>query len=209
MKIRLIIPITGITHEGISQRLDYLRSIASPGTKIDAVQILSGPPAIESEVDGVEAGPGILKLVEEAENDGCDAAIIWCGSDPALRAARELVDIPVVGPGESMRLIASMLGDRPCGVAPDIPVLEMRRDLKKTTEAICSAIVEKIEKGDGDSFYLGCLALWGLGKTLREALRVPVIDGAESSLVMAEAAARLGLRHSRMAYPKHPPKHRI
>ena len=209
MKIRLIIPITGVTQEGVSQRLDYLRSIASQGTEVDAVQILSGPPAIESEVDSVEAGPEILRLVREAEKDGCDAVIVWCGGDPALRAARELVDIPIIGPGESMRLLASMLGDKPCGVTSDIPVLEMRRDLCKTTRAIKKAVEDKIERGEGDSFYLGCLALWGVGKALREALGVPIIDGAEASLIMAEAAVRLGLKHSRIAYPKFPPKHRI
>lgn len=209
MKIRLIIPITGVTQEGVSQRLDYLRSIASQGTEVDAVQVLSGPPAIESEVDSVEAGPEILRLVREAEKDGCDAVIVWCGGDPALRAARELVDIPIIGPGESMRLLASMLGDKPCGVTPDIPVLEMRRDLGKTTRAIKKAVEDKIERGEGDSFYLGCLALWGVGKALREALGVPIIDGAEASLIMAEAAVRLGLKHSRIAYPKFPPKHRI
>ena len=209
MKIRLIIPITGVTQEGVSQRLDYLRSIASQGTEVDAVQVLSGPSAIESEVDSVEAGPEILRLVREAEKDGCDAVIVWCGGDPALRAARELVDIPIIGPGESMRLLASMLGDKPCGVTPDIPVLEMRRDLGKTTRAIKKAVEDKIERGEGDSFYLGCLALWGVGKALREALGVPIIDGAEASLIMAEAAVRLGLKHSRIAYPKFPPKHRI
>jgi len=209
LKIRLIIPITGVTQEGVSQRLDYLRSIASQGTEVDAVQVLSGPSAIESEVDSVEAGPEILRLVREAEKDGCDAVIVWCGGDPALRAARELVDIPIIGPGESMRLLASMLGDKPCGVTPDIPVLEMRRDLGKTTRAIKKAVEDKIERGEGDSFYLGCLALWGMGKALREALGVPIIDGAEASLIMAEAAVRLGLKHSRIAYPKFPPKHRI
>ena len=123
-----MIPITGLTKEAIEERLEFLRKIADPETEVDAVQIKVGPPAIESEVDAVQAGPDILRLVEEAEEERCDAVIIWCGGDPALEAARELVDIPVIGPGESMRTIASILGKRPLSITPAIPVLEMRRD---------------------------------------------------------------------------------
>lgn len=209
MKIRIIIPITGLSKEAVDDRLRYLRGIADPGTEVDAVQIAKGPPAIESEVDNVEAGPEVLRLVKEAEEEGCDTVIIWCGGDPALDAARELVDIPVIGPGESMRLLASMLGKKPCRITPDIPVLEMRRDLDKTVSVIQSMVESKVENGEGDTFYLGCLALWGLGKTLRETLEVPILDGAEASLKMAEAAVKLGLCHSRIAYPKYPPSHRI
>jgi len=208
LKIRVVIPIMGLSKEAVEERLRYLREIAETGTEVDAVQIAEGPPAIESEVDNVEAGPEVLRLVKEAEEEGCDAVIIWCGGDPAIDAARELVNIPVIGPGESMRVLASMLGKKPCRITPDIPVLEMRRDLDKTVGAIRSMVEAKVERGEGDTFYLGCLALWGLGRTLRAELGVPILDGAEASLKMAEVAIKLGLSHSRAAYPKYPPLHR-
>lgn len=208
MRIRLVIPITGLSEDAIEQRLEYLREIAEPGTEVDAVQVSVGPPAIESKVDSVQAGPDVLRLVKEAEADGCDAVIIWCGGDPALDAAREMVDIPVIGPGESMRAIASILGKRPCRITPAIPVLEMRKDLDRTIEIIRSLVQSKLEKGEGDVFCLGCLALWGLGGRLREAIGVPILDGAEASLKMAEIAVRMGLSHSRVTYPKYPPRHR-
>jgi allantoin racemase len=202
MRIRLIIPITGLTGEGIEERLGYLREMADPGTEVDAVQVEVGPPAIESEADAVLAGPDVLRLVGEAERDGVDAAIIWCGGDPALAAARELVDIPVIGPGESMTALSNVLGRKPCRVVPDIPVLEMRKDLDRTVEALREEITERIERREGDVFVLGCLALWGLGKRFRESLGVPILDGAEASLKMAELMVKLGLRHSRIAYPR-------
>lgn len=209
LRIRLVIPITGLSADAIVERLEFLREIADPGTEVDAVQIAVGPPAIESEVDEIHAGPDVLRLVREAEAEGCDAAIIWCGSDPALEAARALVDIPVIGPGESMRAIASILGKKPCNITPEIPVLEMRGNLGRTVEAVKSMVVSKVEKGEGDVFFLGCLALWGIGRRLREQIGVPIIDGAEASLKMAEMAVKLGLRHSRISYPKYPPKHRL
>jgi allantoin racemase len=202
MRIRLIIPITGLTGEGVEERLGYLREIADPGTEVDAVQVEVGPPAIESEADAVLAGPDVLRLVGEAERDGVDAAIIWCGGDPALAAARELVDIPVIGPGESMTALSMVLGRKHCRVVPEIPVLEMRKDLDRTVEALRGEIAERIERREGDVFVLGCLALWGLGKRFRESLGVPILDGAEASLKMAELMVKLGLRHSRIAYPR-------
>lgn len=203
MRIRLVIPITGLTEGAIEERLGFLREIADLGTEVDAVQVMVGPPAIESKVDAIRAGPDVLRLVKEAEGEGCDAVIIWCGGDPALDAARELVDIIVVGPGEAMRAMATLLGRRPCRINPDIPVLEMRRDLERTIEAIRSLVQSRLERGEGDVFYLGCLALWGLGKRLREAIGVPILDGAEASLKAAEILVKLGLKHSRVAYPKY------
>ena len=202
MRIRLIIPITGLTGEGVEERLSYLNEIADPGTEVEAVQVEVGPPAIESEADAVLAGPDVLRLVREAERDGVDAAIIWCGGDPALAAARELVDIPVIGPGESMSALSMVLGRKPCRVVPDIPVLEMRKDLDGTVKALREQIEGRIERREGDVFVLGCLALWGLGKRFRESLGVPILDGAEVSLKMAELVVKLGLRHSRIAYPR-------
>jgi len=202
MRIRLIIPITGLTEEGVEERLSYLREIADPGTEVEAVQVDVGPLAIESEADAVLAGPDVLRLVGEAERDGVDAVIIWCGGDPALAAARELVDIPVIGPGESMSALSMVLGRKPCRVVPEIPVLEMRKDLDRTVETLREEIAERIERREGDVFVLGCLALWGLGKRFRESLGVPILDGAEVSLKMAELVVKLGLRHSRIAYPR-------
>jgi allantoin racemase len=202
MRIRLIIPITSLSNDAIEERLNYLKEIADQGTILEAVQVKVGPPAIESESDAVIAGPDILNLVREAESDGVDAVIIWCGSDPALSAARELVDIPVIGPGESMMALSMTLGCKPIRIVPDMPVLEMRKDINKTVEVLKEQINEYIVVNKGDVFVLGCLALWGLGKMFRDNLKVPVLDGAEASLKMAELLVKLELRHSRITYPK-------
>jgi Asp/Glu/hydantoin racemase len=45
-----------------------------------------------------------------AEREGFDAFALGCFFDPGLRAARSLVDIPVVGLGESCALVACSLG---------------------------------------------------------------------------------------------------
>ncbi|MHA2394915.1 MAG: aspartate/glutamate racemase family protein [Promethearchaeota archaeon] len=197
-----MIPITGLDPKGLNERLKFLHGIAEPETRIDYDVVKVGPPSIETHADAVFAGPEILRLVKKAEDESCDAVIIWCGGDPSLEAARELVDIVVIGPGEAMRSIASVLGKKPCKITPNIPVLEMRRNLTRIVSVLEEMIRDKIAKDEGDVFYLGCLALWGLGDTLRESLGVPILDGAECALKTAETIVNLRLSHSRIAYPK-------
>jgi len=52
----------------------------------------------------------VVDGVLEAEKQGFDAAIIACGNDNGLREARQVVDIPVVGPTEAAMLLACTMG---------------------------------------------------------------------------------------------------
>jgi allantoin racemase len=54
----------------------------------------------------------ILYMVMKAEQEGYDGALIACYHDPSLMAARQAVDIPVVGFGESSMLLAMAMGRR-------------------------------------------------------------------------------------------------
>jgi len=54
----------------------------------------------------------ILKNVLRAEREGFDVVLIGVLQDPALREARSIVDIPVLGYGEVSMLTACMLGER-------------------------------------------------------------------------------------------------
>lgn len=59
----------------------------------------------------------ILDNALRAEAAGCDAFAIGSIQDPAIEEARSLVDIPVVGYGESAAHLACLLGDRFCIIA--------------------------------------------------------------------------------------------
>lgn len=52
----------------------------------------------------------VFEQVIQAEKNGFAAVIIGCCNDPAVRAARELVDIPVVGPLEATTQHAAYFG---------------------------------------------------------------------------------------------------
>jgi allantoin racemase len=52
----------------------------------------------------------ILYMIMQAEREGFDGAVIACFHDPTLWAARQAVDIPVAGFGESSMLLALAMG---------------------------------------------------------------------------------------------------
>ena len=54
----------------------------------------------------------ILKNILKAERDGYDGVMIGVLQDPALREARGIVDIPVIGYGEVSMFTGCMLGER-------------------------------------------------------------------------------------------------
>lgn len=76
--------------------------------------------------------PGLLERFVKAEKEGYRAAIVGCFGDPALAAAREMVAIPVLGPGETALAVASTLGDK-------ILVLEPEHEFVYPTEKMISA----------------------------------------------------------------------
>ena len=82
-----------------------------PDTEVQTYQITSGPPSIECEYDEALAAPDVLRLAKQGEEDGFQAIFINCFGDPAVKAAREYVDIPVFGGFEPATHFALGLAD--------------------------------------------------------------------------------------------------
>jgi Asp/Glu/hydantoin racemase len=91
--------------------LDYVRTVASSDTEVvirgNRVGRVDSYRFWES-LDHVS----ILDSVLEAEQSGFDAVAIGNMLDPGLREARSMVNIPVVGLGETSMLTACMMGSR-------------------------------------------------------------------------------------------------
>jgi len=182
-KILVIDPITTDSFNDMTK--NYLEEIKSPDVKIEVVNIKAGPSSIETFYDEAFALPEILKTVDEYKA-GCDAIVINCFADPAVNAARELTDIPVVGPAEASMMIALMLGHkfgvistfrnsgpwielqiRNMGIEQrlagaigiDIPVLELGSDLKKTARYLIDAARDLIESKGAEVIVLGCTGM--------------------------------------------------
>lgn len=221
MKIIVINPVT--TEEWLEPDRKYLQGLAAEGTEVEIVGLERGPRSLETFHDVVYAAPEILKAVRE-KSDEADAIMINCFADPALDAARELTDKPVLGAGETSMAVAIQLGPKfsvisvlkntaawvriqaaKLGVAEklasaigvDIPVLDLEKDPGKTVNAIVKGAREAIERDGAEVIVLGCTGMAALAARVRERLNVPVIEPAATTLKMAEMLVKLGLRHNR------------
>lgn len=195
IKIRNIIPVTGdvIT----SEMVDYIKKYLSPDTELSTVQIKKGPPSIECAYDEALCAPDVLRLCREAELDGCDAIFINCYGDPAVRAAREYVNIPVFGGFEPSLLLCmgladniaiitvmnnvlpllegnaakSHFGGRVCCVRSiDIPVEDLQQH-DKVVDALVAESLKAIQVNGAQAISLGCTAMVDVAEDVRRALK--------------------------------------
>ena len=108
INVRVVSP---ITTKGFRKDSDF-DTIRNSDLNISHSQIEIGPASIETEFDEAMCQPDTILKIIDAENEGCDAAVIDCMGDPGLKGARECVSIPVVGPCETAMHYASMLGHK-------------------------------------------------------------------------------------------------
>lgn len=239
MRIRIIRPdareFRPYTPAEIREHKRDWESLATSGTVVEVARALKGAETIESFYDAEIAAPFVLEEVQKAERDGVDGILIACMVDPALQAARELVDIPVVGEGLACFATAVTLGDRFSVISPepgatmvlrnrlraygleghlasiralDTPVIALRGDLKVLRQAMRDAGLRAKEEDGADVIVPGCGQIWGLSRELTEELGIPVLDPRATALRFAEMVVGLSLSHSKRAYPYPPDKRR-
>ena len=82
------------------------------GTQVEIRHLDGAPRNIDFYVPKHLVEVEILRAVRSAEREGFDALVIGCCYDPALTQARELTDMPVVGPLEASASLARLFGHR-------------------------------------------------------------------------------------------------
>lgn len=92
--------------------LGVAKQVAREDTQIDWVDVKHSTYMINYSYLELLNNVWVVEGVIEAEKNGYDAVIIGCGNDPALREARQAVDIPVIGPTEAAMLLSCTLGYR-------------------------------------------------------------------------------------------------
>jgi len=113
MELLYLLPGTGMPLEETERRTKIANSISRPDTNVSVKEVGEGPLSIESSIEQhLAIGPMLKKLLEISKIGTYDAIIIGCAGDPGLTPARELLDIPVIGPAESSYHFACMLSDR-------------------------------------------------------------------------------------------------
>ncbi|MEM7026067.1 MAG: aspartate/glutamate racemase family protein, partial [Pseudomonadota bacterium] len=103
---------TVLGKEEVSRRQAFLNARSAPDVTYTIQSVASGPPSIESAYDAAIGIPSMLDAVHRAEASGAAALIIGCFSDPGIEPAREIVKVPVIGPGAASLHLAAQLGTR-------------------------------------------------------------------------------------------------
>lgn len=193
MRIHIVTP---ITTEG-ARSLGDVAHLTHAGLTITHSILKAGPPSIESEYDEALAIPATIAEAIKAERSGADAVIIDCMADPGVKAAREMLSIPVLGPGETSMHLAAMLGQkfgyvtvlnsvkpmvrnlvRVCGVQEklasikvvDIPVLELEPRIGEAKQRLGACALEAVEEDDADVIVLGCTGFLGCASAIETCL---------------------------------------
>ncbi|TFF95699.1 hypothetical protein EU546_02810 [Candidatus Thorarchaeota archaeon] len=113
MELLYVLPGAGMPLDELKRRADTANRISRAGTNVSVVEVGEGPISIESAVeDFMSVGPMLRFLYELDAQENYDAVIVGCAGDPGLAAVRELLDVPVIGPGESSFHYACMVSDR-------------------------------------------------------------------------------------------------
>ncbi len=221
-----------IAYIGPKQREAALQSFVGSRVTVEARPHGKGPASIESMWEEYLSVPGLLEAVVELEREGFDAIVPGCFGDPGIDGARELVSIPVLGPGATSMLVAANLGHRfsvvtvlenvvrplenlarLTGVEPKlasvrqigIPVLDLNTDPDATFGQLLEVSRRAVEEDRADVLVLGCGTLSFRAAEAQQALGVPVVNPLQVTLRMAELLVASGLSHSKRSHPV-PPK---
>ncbi len=89
---------------------ETLEPYAAPGTELTITNTPDIPENIDYYYNKHIIELGVMEDVMRAEEAGFDAVIVGCCYDPGVRVARELVDIPVIGPLEASMQMAAYYG---------------------------------------------------------------------------------------------------
>lgn len=226
LKIMIINPDWGMTKEKMKEELCMLSAYVSDDVELHMKCLTKTKVYLDSVADAAYAGPEILSMVVEAGKE-YDAVVLYCFSDPAVEACRQMVSIPVVGAGQAACFMIPqiahqgliLLADKEripekkisilrTGIAQDriagfegISLEEGgMEDRDEVIRQLVLAGKEGIRKTGAQVLVLGCLSFLGMAKEIQEKLQVPVIDAAAVSVSMAELMIRQGFYNSPKAY---------
>ena len=233
-KIRVAFVVGEYPPDERKRREDAALAYASTEVEVGIVSVKASPYYIGNAPDLLGlAVPPFLDAFREAEKQGYDAVVPLGTLDLGVDAGRSVVDIPVVGPAESMLHIGSMLGRRFGILMYDDFVLPLGYrmveryhmmdkvvgwrtcgfelpDIIANRDKVVGTFVDKAR----ELVKLGADVILPMGITqcpvhikpdwLMNELGVPVVEGIGAPIRLAAMLVSLKLNFSRAYWPKSP-----
>lgn len=185
---------------------------AAAGTRVDPVTATRGVPYISTRTEAQIAGAAALEILAERRRD-YDGVIMAAFGDPGLGAAREMLEIPVVGMAEAAMLTACMLGRRfaivtfaqalepwfqDCvdanGLTHRFAGIHCATGAFSSIDAVQAEMEDKlvetakdcVERLKPDVIVLAGAPLAGLAGAIRDRVPVPLVDGVVATVKQIE-----------------------
>lgn len=207
--------------EGIAEAA---RAVASSGTEIVGLTPDFGAESCEGNFESYLAAIAVMDKVVRYEGD-YDAVIQAGYGEHGREGLQELLTVPVVDITEAAastamylgrsysvvttldrtvpliedRLILAGLHDRCASVrSSGLGVLELESDPERAIEAITAEAQRAVEVDRAEVIVLGCGGMAELKDRIVELCGVPVVDGVQAAVSVAEGLVRLGLSTSKV-----------
>ncbi len=204
---------TGVTDKLVASG----RLVASAGTELIPMTAPRGVPYIATRAEAAIGSAVFLEMLAERRGT-IDAAVCAAFGDPGLGGARELFDFPVVGMAEAAMLVACTLGRsfsivsfskslEPwfaeivawhglSGRCASIRMLEggfkSIDDVQNEKEGLLVDLANRTVTQDAaDVVILAGAPLAGLANKIADKVPVPLVDGIQAAVTMAEGLVRL------------------
>jgi len=205
--------------------VESARQKASAGTTIIGASGTDSPVSIQGHHDEALSVPGLIKRLQQAEQEGIDGVVVACFDDPGIGACREVFSGPVIGICEAAVKAASMISTsfsvvttlpRSVAVIEDlihgyglshrcrkvrsaaIPVLALEEAGSGAREKVRDEILRAVREDNCEAVVLGCAGMADLTEWLTAETGVPVIDGVTVATRMIEALVGCGLKTSKI-----------
>lgn len=218
MKIEILIPVA-LPETWQKVAVDRYAKYASPSTALHGTDLTG---LIEGSMNYSQAPRLVLRNALKAEENGADACIIDCFTDPALGACSSQLEIPTVGVGMAGMIFAFAVSKsfaiitseskitslieanaHRYGVTSrlqsvtsiDIPVEAIPKNLEKTMSRLLTAAKKLL--GRTSTFVMGCTELAEMAEPLCQELRLleartQVINPIGAATRLAETRVMLG-----------------
>jgi len=200
---------------------------AMRGTLVDVIHLEGVPENIDYYYPKHLMELAIFEKVRQLEEAGYDAVVVGCCYDPGVRVARELVDIPIIGPLEAAMNHASYVGHRFTVITDhrkalpwledlvrlhgtancrgvrsiDWYVTEMIKDTTSVANDAAAACVQALREDTSEVVILGCTIIGGCLEreiiTTGRHRELPILN---PNLLALKAAESLADLHQRGKY---------
>ncbi|GAA2177843.1 aspartate/glutamate racemase family protein [Leucobacter tardus] len=206
--------------EGIAEAA---RAVASPGTEIVGITPAFGAESCEGNFESYLAAIAVMDAIQRYEGE-YDAVIQAGYGEHGREGLQELLTVPVVDITEAAASTAMYVGrsysvvttlDRTVPLIEDrlllagmmercasvrssgLGVLELEADPERAVEAIVAEAERAVRDDRAEVIVLGCGGMAELKDRVVERCGVPVVDGVQAAVAVAEGLVQLGLTTSK------------